>query len=88
MRSLPKTSIKVISQKGFCGALHKEGDSWEVDLHTPGGMCLSAWNTIYPVLNVMKFGGTFPWHENSDVETVACPDEKNPVVFEIRKYAE
>jgi len=76
---------KVVSQKGTCGAEHKVGDEWVVGSKTPEGICLSAFNALFPSLRVMRFGGTFPWNTDPDVTTVACPDAANPVVFELRR---
>ena len=76
---------KVVSQKGTCGAEHKVGDEWAVESKTPEGICLSAFNALFPSLRVLRFGGTFPWGTDPDVTTVACPDAANPVVFELRR---
>jgi uncharacterized repeat protein (TIGR04076 family) len=77
--------VKVISQKGECGAGHKVGDEWLITNKTPEGICLSAFNAIYPNIRTMMFGGTFPWGKEKDVTTLACPDASNPVVFEVRR---
>ena len=77
--------VKVISQKGTCGAKHKVGDEWVITSKTPGGICLSAFNALYPNIRLMMFGGTLPWGNDKDVTTVACPDAANPVVFEVRR---
>ncbi len=78
-------SIKVASQKGTCGAEHKVGDEWVLVGKTPGGICLSAFNALLPSARVLRFGGTFPWADDPDVTTLACPDAENPVVFELRR---
>ena len=83
-----KVSIRVVSQKGTCALEHKVGDHWIVDKETPEGMCLSAFNTLFPSLRVLMFGGSFPWESDPDVTTVACPDAANPVVFELRRLHE
>jgi uncharacterized repeat protein (TIGR04076 family) len=33
----------------------------------------------------MRYDAQFPWLEDPDVATHACPDAWNPVVFEIRR---
>ncbi len=83
-----KSSIEVVSQKGECALEHKVGDRWVVDRKTPEGMCLSAFNALFPSLRVLMFGGSFPWEDDPDVTTVACPDATNPVVFELRRLRE
>lgn len=77
--------VKVVSQKGTCNAEHKVGNEWVIRQHTPPGICLSAFNTLYPNARALMFGGTLPWSENPDTATVACPDAENPVVFELRR---
>ena len=76
---------KVLSQKGHCGNEHKVGDQWVIGSKTPEGICLSAFNALFPSLRVLRFGGSFPWETNPDVTTVACPDAQNPVVIELTR---
>jgi uncharacterized repeat protein (TIGR04076 family) len=83
-----KTSVRVVSQKGTCAHEHKVGDQWVVEGKTPEGVCLSAFNALYPSLRVLRFGGSFPWEADPDVTTLACPDAANPVVFELRRLHE
>ena len=78
-------AIRVISQKGTCAYEHKVGDEWVIGGTTPAGICLSAFDVIYPCIRVLMFGGSFPWESDSDVATVACPDAENPVVFQLRR---
>jgi len=79
-------SITVISQKGNCAQGHKIGDRWVCDSrYTPGGICLSAFHTMYPILRVLGFGGSLPWRDEPDMNTTACPDPANPTVFELRR---
>ncbi len=77
--------VKVISQKGTCHAEHKVGDEWVIGHKTPEGICLSAFNALLPAIRVLCFGGSFPWEDDTDVTTAACPDAQNPVVFELRR---
>ena len=77
--------VKVISQQGLCGSGHKVGDEWVIGDKTPEGICLSAFDSIFSNIQVLKFGGTFPWENNHDVATIACPDAENPVVFELTR---
>ncbi len=83
-----KVSLRVVSQKGTCSQEHKVGDHWVVDNKTPEGICLSAFNSLLSNLQVLKYGGTFPWADDPDVTTSACPDTENPVVFELRRLRE
>ena len=76
---------KVTSQKGTCEAGHKIGDEVVIGHHTPSGVCSFAFHTIFPFAEVLQFGGSFPWEEDANKTTVACPDPANPVVFELRR---
>jgi uncharacterized repeat protein (TIGR04076 family) len=78
-------AIKVVSQKGTCDHQHKVGDEWIMRGETPEGICLSAFNSLFPDSRVLEFGGSLPWEPDPEVATVACPDAKNPVVFELRR---
>ena len=77
--------VRVISQEGTCAAEHKVGDEWVIGAKTPQGICLSAFNSLFPNARVLMFGGSLPWETDPDVATAACPDAKNPVVFELRR---
>jgi len=72
--------------KGQCPQGHKVGDSWLIkDGKTPGGMCASAYNTIYPTIRVFRLGGQHPWDEDKDVNYVSCPDRKRWLIYEVRR---
>ena len=79
---------RVISQKGNCSFGHKAGDEVIFDGETiQGRICLSALYSFLPKVYAMRYGANFPWlkEDSKDVSTHACPDAKNPVVFEIRR---
>ena len=76
---------KVISQKGICEAQYKVGDEFVVSGKTPPNHCSAAYCSLFPSIRVLQFGGSFPWEQDIDKTTVACPDPANPVVFEIRR---
>ena len=78
--------VKVVSMKSTCAAGHKVGDEWVIkDDLTPAGMCLYAFNSLFPATQVMAFGGTLPWEPDPDVATVACTNAGHQVVFELRR---
>ena len=74
----------VISQKGTCSAGHKIGDEFVIGQKTPPDLCSWAFYTLFPSAQVLQFGGSFPWEDDPNRTTVACPDPANPVVFELR----
>ncbi len=80
---------RVIRQEGHCAAGHKVGDEVVFDgLTVRGQICISALYSILPKVFAMRYGAQFPWLEDPDVATHACPDAWNPVVFEIRRVRE
>lgn len=85
MSEMYDVKISVVSQKGFCSAGHKVGDKWKVKIHTPGGICIAAYEVMESNINVLKFGGAYPWNKEKDITRVVCPDPENPVVFELRR---
>jgi uncharacterized repeat protein (TIGR04076 family) len=76
---------RVISQKGTCAAGHKVGDEFVIGDKTPPNLCSWAFSALFPSATVLQYGGSFPWEEDPDKTTVACPDPGNPVVFELRR---
>ena len=80
-----EVAVKVISQKGTCAQEHRVGDEWVIGGKLAEGLCTSAFGALYPSLRVLMFGGSFPWEDDPDVAIVACPDVKNPMVFELRR---
>ncbi|MFQ6088957.1 MAG: TIGR04076 family protein [Candidatus Methanofastidiosia archaeon] len=78
--------VFVKSKKGECAFGHKVGDRILFDgRRVKGEICLSALYSMLPKVYAMAYGAQFPWLENKDVATHACPDAYNPVVFEIKR---
>ena len=77
---------RVIGQTGSCAAGHRVGDEivFEETIES-GKICIHALYSFLPKVIAMRYGATFPWLEDPDVATHACPDASNPVVFEIRR---
>ncbi len=83
-----KVVAKVISQTGRCDAGHKVGDEWVLEPKTSEGICMGAYHAMYAYAFLLITGAPMPWGADPDVATAACPDEKNPVVFELRRIRE
>jgi len=82
-------TAKVISQKGSCGIGHKVGDEMIFTgecVH--GKLCIHALSSFLPKVFAMMYDSKFPWLDDPDVSTSACPDAYNPVVFEISRKKE
>jgi len=80
--------VTVISQKGHCAAGHEEGDTIVFDFDTneiKGKICLHALYSLLPKIYAMAYGANFPWLEDKNCSTHACPDAYNPVIFEVKR---
>ena len=82
-------AIKVVSQGGICLGKHKVGDEWVIKGRGDGwrtpNLCMFAFASMWPAINMLMYGGSFPWEQDTDTSLVACPDARNPVVFEVRR---
>jgi len=85
MAELCDVVARVVSQQGTCAAGHKVGDEWVIGEKTPEGICLFAFSSLLPAAMVLSFGGSFPWEDDPEKTTVACPDATNPLVIELRR---
>ena len=80
---------RVIKQEGTCVVGHEVGDEVVFDGNrVQGHVCIHALYSFLPKVFAMRYGAEFPWLEDGDVATHACPDAWNPVVFEIRRLPE
>jgi uncharacterized repeat protein (TIGR04076 family) len=75
---------KVISRKGPCET-HKVGDEFVMGEKTPPNVCAWAFHSLFPFAQVLLYGGSFPWEQDPNKATIACPDPENAVVFELRR---
>jgi uncharacterized repeat protein (TIGR04076 family) len=81
-----KIILKVIKQEGHCVAGHEVGDEIVFDFDTneiKGKICLHALYSVLPKIYAMAYGAEFPWLEDRDISTHACPDAFNPVVYQV-----
>jgi uncharacterized repeat protein (TIGR04076 family) len=80
---------KVISVKGTCGAGHKVGDTMKFSENgVEGKVCIHALYSMMPPVFAMLYDAKFPWLQDPDKKTHACPDAANPVVFELTRIRE
>jgi len=80
--------LKVIKQEGSCAAGHKVGDEVVINFDEnkiDGKVCLHALYSVLPKVFAMAYGAEFPWLEDKDVSTHACPDAWNPLVYEVKR---
>src|SRR4030042_1717063 len=81
-------SIKLVSNLNPCHIGQKPGDKWLFEGKTPAGMCVFAYNSLYPFILVLQSGGNFPWQDNPDVLIQSCPDNEVVNRFELRRIPE
>src|SRR4030042_1308221 len=75
--------VRVVFVKGICNAGHKVGQEWIVRRHTPPGLCVNAFHSIFHGLYFLLRGGKLETVPGSGVIRAACPDAWNQVVFEL-----
>ena len=83
-----KIKVTVDSVAGKCPLGNKPGREIVIDQTTPAGICISAFNSLNPAIQVLKYGGSFPWEENPDVACICCPDHVNRTVYKIERAEE
>jgi uncharacterized repeat protein (TIGR04076 family) len=83
---MPKVSIEItdILEEGTCPVEHKIGETFNYP-EDIGKLCPAALNAIYPLIQVMRSGGSFPYFDESNAHSACCPDYKRPVVFKISR---
>jgi len=95
-RALPVPASQTVDSERLLGAFshkmaaHLAGLGWigkSCLLVTPEAGPRVRWATILMVF-AMRNGAEFAWAKDPDVVKSACPDGKNPVVFEIRRLRE
>jgi uncharacterized repeat protein (TIGR04076 family) len=83
---------KVVKVEGKCTAGHHVGEEFDLTLsseeadktyRTPN-VCGFLYDTIFPYLVALQFGGIFPWEKNKDKFLAGCPDNYK-VVVEIKR---
>ena len=92
MANPEKVILKIISVKGTCAAGHFVGQEFDLSKDfllgvsgDPRAICPSAFHAVFPSWRVLRHGGEFPWEEDREKTTIACPDPINPVVMELRR---
>ncbi len=67
--------------------LYQDGQEFiiEEDLAMPEKFCGSAWQTIYPNVRLLGFGGNLPYFEEKGIAISCCADGMRPVIFKIER---
>ncbi len=85
-----KIIIKVMEIRGSgkCSAGLKVGDKFEIDKNgqpVPANFCGWAFNTLWPFITSMRYGGILPWEKDPNKAYISCPDPDSTVIFEISR---
>lgn len=80
--------ITVDSVEGKYPPGNKPGKEFIVKGTTPAGMCISAFGALLLAIQVLKFGGSFPWEKDPNVAYIGCPDHLNRVVYRLERTDE
>lgn len=71
-----------------CG-IHNVGEEFDLSKDEERiKICKWAYNTLFPFVAVLEFGGALPWEPDPKKAMVACPDPHNVVVFELERQEE
>jgi uncharacterized repeat protein (TIGR04076 family) len=80
---------RVLSVQGRCALGHKQGDVVTfTETGVEGRICVYALYSMMPMVFAMMNHASFPWAQDPDALTHACPDAENPVAFELRRTYE
>jgi uncharacterized repeat protein (TIGR04076 family) len=63
---------------------HREGETFEINCHDPGGLCGFFYHNVFPDLQAFQLGGTLPWWNGNTVE-IQCPDSYNLVTVKLER---
>lgn len=81
-----KLKDEVIKEESLTCPKLSEGQEFLVDEsgNVPEGFCHWAWADIHRDVNILRFGGHYPWmKENINKVYVSCTDGLRPVVFKL-----
>ena len=74
-----KITGEIFRIQGNCGWGHKVGDKFDVSCHNTAGVCGFLYHGMFPDLQMLRFGGSWPWGEDQNVKEVECIDRRNHV---------
>jgi uncharacterized repeat protein (TIGR04076 family) len=65
-----------------------EGEEFIVTHDIPRRFCQGAWADIFRYIDVVRFGGNFPWINEEGKYLACCTDGFRPVIFRIERLEE
>ncbi len=86
MARRPKIKITITEQvrPTPCHRGHKVGQTYDFDAER-GKICPLIMHVLFPAIDILRYGGSFPWSDDPHKAAFACPDPKTLLVFEIEK---
>ncbi len=68
--------ISIAGDKEKCigAAKMKKGETFIFEARTPEGMCVRAFNAIFPSAFAMRYSEKMPWEKAEGYVDVTCPD--------------
>jgi len=75
--------IEILGVERVCAWGNKEGLRFEIDPFNTGGVCGFLYSKIYPYLNVLLSGVSFPWAAHDHEMISVCPDSYNQTSFRL-----
>lgn len=86
MSRRPKIKITVVDKIGpeHCHRGHRIGDSFDFDTER-GKLCPLAMHVLFPMIDILRYGGKIPGGENENSAVFCCPDVKVINVFKIER---
>ncbi len=67
-------SISGDKEKCIGAAKMKKGEKFILEARTPEGMCVRAFNAIFPSAFAMRYSEKMPWEKAEGYVDVTCPD--------------
>ena len=87
MKAPYRVEVRVVEQHGTCVFGHHVGDLVCFDgLGLEGKICRHSLCGMTYKIHGLLYGADYPWLENKDIAGHPCPDYKNPVIYEIRRF--
>lgn len=87
MKAPYRVEVTVLEQKGVCQFGHRVGDKAKFDGEgLEGRICWHSLCSMMYKVHGMLYGASYPWLSDPDIATHPCPDFKNPVIYEIRRF--
>jgi uncharacterized repeat protein (TIGR04076 family) len=66
--------------------IYEDGQEYILEkMNMPENFCASAWQTIYPKIRTLWYGGNTSFFKEKGIEVGCCSDGIRPVIFKIER---